>query len=700
MLQNVPLQGDRVLQGSHLVNQVKWLARGKPPARHACTVAADLLLTLLGIVGRYPSLRRGGGDFMDMEIFDKIRADHDFLQYLDSVDELAEVSLIQLVHEERVAFFVNCYNLLMLHSAVCSKAPSNPLKRLKFFMKYRVHLGELGLVNSVDIEHAILRAPLHLPNSFVSKLFKLPKYDPGSTKSIMVVKLPEPRISFAICCGARSSPAVQVYDPGKLDQQLCAATQAYLKGAVHVHLDRGSVVVPQVVEWYKADFVDPNAPNQNAGLLAALSKYCEPVVQAQINQILQQRPEPGLKYAAYDWTFFCYKGTPSNGASTSSTGRRDSSSSLSRSSDHRRERQDMRMGRAMQKFDELSVSGNRSSDSPQRSMSKLSQLSDVDNWDVDLGFLEMDGTPSGTPSVGLLPPGSRPQIKNGLDLMPFPSSDPFGMSSHFRGSSNRRTRSHRDRSDRAPRLGTKATKAASGSSSSIFHGGNSRHEPSQSSNNSNVDGSASPAPSFSDWGRLGLDMSPSMMIPQSPGRLAGGPSTEPAPSPAPVPAPSPDLAAARPERTREARAGAKKKNPDRERRRIKEVMQELKGLNFGPLDTPDNVTILQASSVQLRALQQENAWLKAENRRFKEREAAMQENAQKQPLPEPDPQSAPFDDLQQMLHLQVLRQLQTLPEGDPNRAVLQSYLLQLSKENLLTLQKKLRSQLENVTHAM
>lgn len=69
----------------------------------------------------------------------------------------------------------------------------------------------------------------------------------------------DPRIHFAINCGARSCPPLRRYNAARLDEQLDLATRAYLADPAGARLDRASrtLYLSRLFLWYKADFGPP-----------------------------------------------------------------------------------------------------------------------------------------------------------------------------------------------------------------------------------------------------------------------------------------------------------------------------------------------------------------------------------------------------------------------------------------------------------
>jgi hypothetical protein len=64
----------------------------------------------------------------------------------------------------------------------------------------------------------------------------------------------DPRLHFALHCGAASCPAIRAYEPDVVDDQLDTATRAYLDATVEFDPDGGAVRVPRVFRWFPGDF--------------------------------------------------------------------------------------------------------------------------------------------------------------------------------------------------------------------------------------------------------------------------------------------------------------------------------------------------------------------------------------------------------------------------------------------------------------
>jgi hypothetical protein len=120
--------------------------------------------------------------------------------------------------EARFAFWINVYNALALHGAVALDVRRSVWRVWNFFgrVSYRVGPHVLSLD---EIEHGILRG---------NRRRALPPWAPFGTwdaRRALVIDPVDPRIHFAINCGAASCPPVGIYHAGAIDAQLRVATR-------------------------------------------------------------------------------------------------------------------------------------------------------------------------------------------------------------------------------------------------------------------------------------------------------------------------------------------------------------------------------------------------------------------------------------------------------------------------------------------
>jgi len=221
-----------------------------------------------------------------------------FATYVDAAAELQGVDPSALTRPERLAFWINVYNALVVHGTAVLGAPAGLLGRLKFFASLRYEIG--GQVYSCDdIEHGVLRnnapspaslgALLGLPGGLLQPRTFAPR-DPRAAQAVAPV---DPRIHFALVCGAKSCPPIRVYSAANIEQGLQDAAEAFCEGEVAVSGDR--VTLSKIFKWYGGDF-GATQPQ----MLRAVAAFLRPEARAQLTELVG-RGAARVHFKEYDW---------------------------------------------------------------------------------------------------------------------------------------------------------------------------------------------------------------------------------------------------------------------------------------------------------------------------------------------------------------------------------------------------------------
>ena len=283
-------------------------------AGDAAAVAASLRKKILALYDAHLSEDGRSVDYAAM------RTSRAFREYVDATEDLRSVDPRSMRREEKIAFFLNVYNALVVHVTAVVGAPDGFFDRLTYFGRYKYEIG--GCYYSCDdIEHGILRG--NRPGAaslgaIVGKpgLSRGP-FDATSDPRAQHVVLPvDPRIHFALVCGAKSCPPIRTYTGEGLDAQLAAAAEAFCEGDVQVVLsddtvasdarssspanDRVVVRVSKIIgTWYKDDFGDTDEAR-----LRTISTYLRPDGDAarRVRDALDGAKRVTLESPEYDWS--------------------------------------------------------------------------------------------------------------------------------------------------------------------------------------------------------------------------------------------------------------------------------------------------------------------------------------------------------------------------------------------------------------
>lgn len=171
----------------------------------------------------------------------------------DSTEELeqklAELSTTQLEEDldteaKKKAFWLNIYNAFT--QILLEERPERYRFRTLFFMRRYIEVSGHKLSLN-KIEHGMLRSSklsfgfgyLSNPLAFgFERKFRMDKEDP--------------RIHFALNCGAKTCPPIKFYRSEEIDPQLETATESYLSQELEVEDE--IVRVPRVFYWFRGDF--------------------------------------------------------------------------------------------------------------------------------------------------------------------------------------------------------------------------------------------------------------------------------------------------------------------------------------------------------------------------------------------------------------------------------------------------------------
>lgn len=182
--------------------------------------------------------------------------------------------------EEAMAFWLNVYNAF-IQIALQTKAEQYANKS-KFFTSRWIPIAGQHL-SFDDIEHGILRR-----SQFKYGFGYVPKPWLGAFEKKFRLTRKDPRIHFALNCGAKSCPPIRFYSPPEIDSQLNQATQNYLEQECRYDALENKLYLSRLFLWFRGDF------GSRKSLRQFLQKY----------GAMPPGVKPKIKYLDYDWELF------------------------------------------------------------------------------------------------------------------------------------------------------------------------------------------------------------------------------------------------------------------------------------------------------------------------------------------------------------------------------------------------------------
>lgn len=168
------------------------------------------------------------------------------------ISRLEEIDPKKMTHSEKLAFWINVHNALMMHAYLAYGIPRNNVKRLFILLKAAYNIG--GRVVSVNlIQSSILGCQMSRPVQWLRLLLSSKsKFKSGVERQAYSIDHPEPLLHFALCSGSHSDPAVRVYTPKTIAQELEAAKDEYIRATLGVSRDY-KILLPKIVETFAKD---------------------------------------------------------------------------------------------------------------------------------------------------------------------------------------------------------------------------------------------------------------------------------------------------------------------------------------------------------------------------------------------------------------------------------------------------------------
>lgn len=192
---------------------------------------------------------------------------------------------------QALSFWINLYNLLILDGVTTFRIRRATVGLsqgiMRFFEKAAYNVGGLRF-SANDIENGVLRANAPHPAA------RGPHFRDGDPRCAAVLEPIDPRIHFALNCASRSCPYARVYEPERLDEQLDAATRAFVAGDVQVDSVSREVTLSKIFAWFAPDFEDAG------GALATAIQYL-PADDGVRLWLEQHRESVTVKFHPYDW---------------------------------------------------------------------------------------------------------------------------------------------------------------------------------------------------------------------------------------------------------------------------------------------------------------------------------------------------------------------------------------------------------------
>lgn len=270
---------DRLLR----VDRNTALNLGRPAAPGGPGVAAELLAALQMMKATAFDLATASVDYA------RLRGSESYARYRACTAALVDFEPAALAsHEERLAFWINLYNALIIDAVITFGLKGTVRKDTGFFRRAAYLIGGLRY-SADDIEHGVLRGN----RRHFHPAILLPQFAPDDPRLRYTIRLPDPRLHCALVCASRSCPPIAAYDAGRIEEQLDMAARNFVNGGgVTLDADGAAVRLSPVFRWYRRDF------GGKEGVREFLLRFLD---EGPARRALTER-RCRLRYQQFDWS--------------------------------------------------------------------------------------------------------------------------------------------------------------------------------------------------------------------------------------------------------------------------------------------------------------------------------------------------------------------------------------------------------------
>jgi hypothetical protein len=264
-------------RGGKILNE----GEAEPTDKSANIIAQELNSQVLKLYGKFLNEKGTAVDYKGLGLSEE------FKELKSKTLLLRNVDLSALDEDEKLAFFINLYNVLVIHANVEIGFPKSAMQRSSFFSGASYQIGP-HVYSLNDIEHGILRANRKHPGSLTNT------WSHSDPRTRFMVEKFDPRIHFALVCGAKSCPPIRIFKKENVQDAMQKAALNFCQTNVTIKPNKKEIWLSKIFMWYSGDF----GANQKEVLLY-IRQFLEEEQQNQLDEGLEKHYS--VKYEEYDW---------------------------------------------------------------------------------------------------------------------------------------------------------------------------------------------------------------------------------------------------------------------------------------------------------------------------------------------------------------------------------------------------------------
>lgn len=260
------------------------------PARPAHEVAHTLRTLLQKVYDAFVSPDRQCVDY------DAMKSSDAFLELEMALTELQSVDLATLSFREKLAFWINLYNIMCIHMIIVNGPPDSAFKRWQMYSSFKYNI-DAQVYSIADLKHGILRGNRKAPFS----MFR--QFGDSDPRRVHALPIFDPRVHFALVEGSVTSPRLFVYQDLEIDRELTNSARAFCEDFVTFNVDMQQVILPEVLKEFYEDF----QCSERDLVKKHLATYCDGDQADQCSSFLADDFNFTIEYISKDWELNTWK---------------------------------------------------------------------------------------------------------------------------------------------------------------------------------------------------------------------------------------------------------------------------------------------------------------------------------------------------------------------------------------------------------
>ncbi|CAI4227808.1 unnamed protein product [Auanema sp. JU1783] len=227
--------------------------------------------------------------------YQKLIDNDNYTRYLHFAKDLRNVDPSLSSPDERIAFFVNVYNVMLIHMTHKYGLPQSVWQRRKYINStyYQIHEHKYSL-------QSILNGILRSNRKGLGMLWK--SFGKQDERLPLILPECEPLVHFCLTSGTRSTPPIRTYTSRGVRKEMEDNARIYLlnDNALKIDAKKNMIYLTKIFKWYADDF-----GSTHEKIISWILQLFEGVECPKIKalQTMFYTGDYTVDYLSYDWTF-------------------------------------------------------------------------------------------------------------------------------------------------------------------------------------------------------------------------------------------------------------------------------------------------------------------------------------------------------------------------------------------------------------